>query len=569
MRFHALATDYDGTLASDGIAADTAIEALRQLRTSGRRSILVTGRRLNDLRAAFPHINLFDAIVAENGAVLFDPSTQQVEALAAAPPPAFVEALREKDVRPLEIGDVIVSTWHPHEDAVLQTIRELGLDLTVIFNKGAVMVLPSNVNKATGLAAQLARMGLSRHNVAAIGDAENDLPFLTMCEASAATANALESVKHACDTVTRASHGDGVAEFVQQIIADDLGALPTIRERHAIALGTSNDGDPETISAACRGILLAGTSGGGKTTLVTGFIERLHEQDYQVCVLDPEGDYAGLADTIPLGDAERTPNMEQLAEVVRSGKSLIVSLLAVAQPDRPAFAHRLFARINEVHASVGRPHWLIVDEAHHALPSQSEILARVDPQPSTLFVATRPELIAAHALAPVEIVIAVGDDPAATIASACSLLDLPPPSEPVSLDHAHAGAAVMWRRSIPDRETTIATIPARGERRRHVRKYAEGELAPEKSFYFTGPQQKQHLRAQNLMTFIQLADGVDDETWEYHLGHNDYSAWIKMAIGDVDLSEVVRKSETDRSLPSRTARDSIIAAIQERYTVPG
>jgi hydroxymethylpyrimidine pyrophosphatase-like HAD family hydrolase len=569
MRFHALATDYDGTLASDGIASDTAIEALRQLRVTGRRSILVTGRILSDLRSVFPHVDLFDAVVAENGAVLFDPSTQQVAALASAPPATFIEALRAKNVQPLDIGEVIVSTWHPYEDAVLQTIRELGLDLTVIFNKGAVMVLPSNVNKATGLAVQLERMGLSRHNVAAIGDAENDLPFLTMCEASAATANALESVQHACDMVTRASHGDGVAEFIQRIIVDELADLSEIAERHAIALGTSDNGETEAISAACTGVLLAGTSGGGKTTLVTGFLERLIEQDYQVCALDPEGDYAGLAGTIPLGDAERTPNIEQFGGVLRSGKSVIVSLLAVPQPDRPACAHRLFARINEVHASTGRPHWLIVDEAHHTLPAQSEILASVDPQPSTLFITTRPELIAARALAPIEVVIAVGDNPAATIASACSLLGLPAPSESLVPDHAHAGTAVVWRRSLPDIEMAITTLPARGERRRHVRKYAEGELAPEKSFYFTGPQKKQNLRAQNLMTFIQLADGVDDETWEYHREQNHYSTWMKTAIGDDDLSEAVRTSENDGALPPRTVRDRIIAAIRERYTEPG
>jgi hydroxymethylpyrimidine pyrophosphatase-like HAD family hydrolase len=568
MRFYALATDYDGTLASDGVAADSAIEALRKLRASGRRSILVTGRILSDLRAVFPHIDLFDAVVAENGAVLFVPSTQQAEAIASAPPAAFVEALRAKNVSPLDVGEVIVSTWHPHEDVVLQTIRELGLDLTVIFNKGAVMVLPSNVNKATGLAAQIARMGLSRHNIAAIGDAENDLPFLTMCEASAATANALKSVQDACDYVTSASHGDGVDEFIQQIITDELNAVPGIRERHAISLGTSNNGDDATVSTACKGILLAGTSGGGKTSLVTGFLERLNEQDYQVCVLDPEGDYAGLAGVIPLGDAERTPNMQQLDEIVRSGKSVVISLLAVPQPDRPAFAHRLIARVNEVHASVGRPHWLIVDEAHHALPSQSEILASVDPQPSTLLITTRPELIAPRALAAIEIVIAVGDEPGATIASACSILGLPPPSEPVVLDHAHTGTAVLWRRSIPERETIITTIPARGEHRRHLRKYAQGELAPEKSFYFTGPEQKQRLRAQNLMTFAQLADGVDDDTWEYHRGLNHYSTWIETAIGDHDLSDLVRQSESNRSLSPRSARDNVIAAIRERYTLP-
>jgi hypothetical protein len=530
---------------------------------------MVTGRLLADLRTLFPELELLDAIVAENGAILYDTSSHEVRDLASPPPSEFIEALRAKNVSPLDIGNVIVSTWHPHEETVLQTIRELGLDLTVSFNKGAVMVLPSNVNKATGLVAQLERMGLSLHNVAGIGDAENDLPFLAQCEASAATANALESVKSACDVVMRGDHGQGVAEFIERIIADDLSAIPSIQQRHAIPLGDAEDGERITIPAASGGVLLAGTSGGGKTTLVTGFVERLSLQEYQFCIVDPEGDYEGLAGVIPVGDAQSAPNLEHISDVIRAGENAVISLLAIPQSDRPAFAQRLFARLAELYASLGRPHWLILDEAHHALPSQSETPTSIEQGPSPLFITTRPELVASRALTPVEVVIAVGDDPGATISSACAILGQPDPSASVSLDHAHAGTAVVWKRSAPERELIVATIPPSGERRRHIRKYAEGELAPEKSFFFRGPDRKQNLRAQNLMTFIQLVDGVDDETWQYHLKRNDYSTWMRIAIGDNDLSEAVRRTEDDALLESRTTRDGIIAAVRERYTSPG
>jgi hydroxymethylpyrimidine pyrophosphatase-like HAD family hydrolase len=474
-----------------------ALEALRQLRKSGRRSIIVTGRLLPDLHAAFDELELVDAVVAENGAVLYDPSRRKTTAIARPPPPQFVEALRAKNVSPLEVGEVIVSTWHPHEETVLQTIRELGLDLTVIFNKGAVMVLPSNVNKATGLAAQLELMGLSPHNVAAIGDAENDLPFLVQCEASAATANALESVKTACDLVTADDHGRGVAEFIARIVADDLADVPSIDARHAIDLGETTDGERVWIPAASGGVLLAGTSGGGKTTLVTGFIERLSAQDYQFCVVDPEGDYGNLPGALPVGDAHSTPSMEQLADVIGARKSAVVSLLAVPESDRPVSAQRLFARIAELRASCGRPHWLIVDEAHHALPAQSETLAPIHIGRGTLFVTTRPALVSAHALAQVNVVIAVGDDPGVTIASARELLGAAEPAASVGIEHAHSGTAVVWRRVDPTRALVIKTIPGETERRRHVRKYAQGELAPEKSFLFTGPNGRQNLRAES------------------------------------------------------------------------
>src|SRR5581483_4594960 len=148
--FQALACDYDGTIARDGVVAPATVEALRTLRASGRNLLLVTGRRLDELLCIFNHPELFERIVAENGAVLYRPHTREFLDLSVPPPARFVELLRERGVRPLEIGRVIVATREPQQVAVLEVIRTLGLELQVIFNKGAVMVLPSGVNKATG-----------------------------------------------------------------------------------------------------------------------------------------------------------------------------------------------------------------------------------------------------------------------------------------------------------------------------------------------------------------------------------------------------------------------------------
>ena len=79
---------------------------------------------------------------------------------------------------PLSVGRSIVATWEPNEGLVLQAIKELGLELEIIFNKGAVMILPSGVNKATGLVAALDELELSPHNVIGVGDAQNDHAFL-------------------------------------------------------------------------------------------------------------------------------------------------------------------------------------------------------------------------------------------------------------------------------------------------------------------------------------------------------------------------------------------------------
>ena len=53
MRYFALATDYDGTLAEDGKVSAHTVRALKKLRESGRRVLLVTGRELDDLASVY------------------------------------------------------------------------------------------------------------------------------------------------------------------------------------------------------------------------------------------------------------------------------------------------------------------------------------------------------------------------------------------------------------------------------------------------------------------------------------------------------------------------------------
>ena len=158
MRYHALAADYDGTLATHGRIEDGTWEALRRLRDSGRKLIMVTGRELDELLGILDQPELFDRIVAENGALVYTPQTKEIRLVAQPPPPAFIEEMKKRGVDRVSAGRVIVATWEPHQDTALHVIRDLGLELQVIFNKGAVMVLPSGVNKATGLAAALVEL---------------------------------------------------------------------------------------------------------------------------------------------------------------------------------------------------------------------------------------------------------------------------------------------------------------------------------------------------------------------------------------------------------------------------
>jgi HAD superfamily hydrolase (TIGR01484 family) len=222
MRYLALATDYDGTLAHDGRVADATVAALIRLRKSGRRLLLVTGRDLPDLQALFPHMHLFDRIVAENGALLYRPATRDETLLSTTPPATFLDELRRRGVRPLSAGRAIVATTEPHLSTVLDTIRHLGLNLQLTFNKGAITVLPPGIDKASGSQAALRELCIAPHNTIGVGDAENDHPLLAHCGYAVAVANALPALKEQANHVTTGEHGAGIVELIESLIAGTL-----------------------------------------------------------------------------------------------------------------------------------------------------------------------------------------------------------------------------------------------------------------------------------------------------------------------------------------------------------
>jgi HAD superfamily hydrolase (TIGR01484 family) len=235
MRFFALCTDYDGTLAHHGALEPNTIVALERFRASGRRLVMVTGREIDDLKSVCPRLDFFERIVAENGALIYRPQTNEERLLGDPAHMEFVQRLRERGVGPISVGRSIVATWEPHEKTVLDTIREMGLELQVIFNKGAVMILPTGVNKATGLRAALEEMHLPIRHTVGVGDAENDHAFLSICECSVAVSNALESLKKEVDIVTTQPHGRGVTELIDEILRNDLADRQLQPNRHRSA----------------------------------------------------------------------------------------------------------------------------------------------------------------------------------------------------------------------------------------------------------------------------------------------------------------------------------------------
>jgi len=566
MHLLVLAADYDGTLARDGKVDDSTIAALERVRSSGRKLILVTGRHLPDLCKIFPKLELFDRVIVENGGVLYRPQTREQKLLTEPPDERFVSLLQQRQV-PFSTGRTIVATWHPHEEEVLKAICDLGLELQVIFNKGAVMVLPSGVNKGTGLAAALQELQLSPHNAVAVGDAENDHAFLKLCECAVAVDNALPALKERADVVLSKPRGAGVEELCQQLLEQDLANYDSLLRRHSLALGNLvGEGKvPVLINPRGQSILVAGRSGSGKSTAVSGILEQLVERAYQFCLIDPEGDYHGFTDALSFGTAKEAPDAKAVIRALESpNENVVVNLLGVSLDDRPSFLASLLPHIQHLRNRTGRPHWLIVDEAHHLLPTSwlpvEASLPRV--LENTVLITVHPEQVAKSALQIVDVVLGIGESALNVFTSYAEHMQIHPPQ--YTGRAPKSGEALAWFCG----QEPLLLEPVRGsrERVRHVRQYAEGELSPQQSFFFRGPESKLNLRAQNLRSFLQLAEGVDDETWMFHLRRGDFSSWFKTIIKDNELAREAAEIERDETASPEDSRERIREAVDSRYT---
>jgi hypothetical protein len=320
-----------------------------------------------------------------------------------------------------------------------------------------------------------------------------------------------------------------------------------------------------------RRLAIAGPSGGGKSTTVAAIVERLAEKKYQVCLFDPEGDYDEFERFVTLGGPQRVPGVSEVLEVLNMVEhSLTINLLGVPLADRPSLFLSLLSRVQELRAKTGRPHWIIIDEAHHLLPAALHSANLTIPKEISTFalVTVHPDQVARSIFGSVNGLIAIGADPSSVIDqfSAGSGKNLQPRSLP--RPPKEPGEVVAWWFNDSQQPVLVKIDPAKAELRRHHRKYEMGELGEDKSFYFRGAEGKLNLRAQNMKMFAQLAEGVDEDTWNYHLRNSDYSHWLRNAVKDTAIAEEVAGIETDAQLNAAESRAQILKAIRKRYTAP-
>ncbi len=567
MRYSCLAFDYDGTLASHDKVNEEVLTGLTRLKNSGRRLVLVTGRILKDIFRIFPQHTLFDYVVAENGAVLYCPATRITKLLCEPVPLQFIEKLKEHNSDQLEIGNVIVASWHPHESKIIEVIQEFGLDLHISFNKGAVMILPAGVNKASGLAAALSALEISRHNTIGIGDGENDFVMLDKCECAVAVHNALPILKELADIKLEKNNGEGIVDFINHFLENEF-LDESKPERHDILLGYDAAGLEIHFPSFDYKVLIAGPSQSGKSTACMSILDQMSTQGYQFCLIDPEGEYDRAPHSVIVGNEHYAPEISDVLRLLDNpDNNVVINLLGVPLNERSQFFVNLFSVIQELRRRKGRPHWLIIDEAHHMLnPYWNSIVEPIWQEPGALVMVTvDPGEISHTVLKDIDLMIAVGLNPNKTLNSFAKKTGTAPTvNDPDSLSF---GQAELWFRRKSDKSLKVNLITTPQKHRRHLRKYAEGNLGEQRSFYFTGKKRKIKIKCQNLFLFMQIGDGLDDETWLYHLQRGDYSNWIHNAIRDPALAEEVKEVEAS-DIPNVDSRKAIRLLIEKRYSFP-
>lgn len=584
MYLNILAIDLDGTLAEHDTVAEKTWNTLRAARESGIVILLVTGRRLSELDAIGPFDQICEAIVAENGAVVYFPRNAVVSMPFGHLAPEILQPLKKSGI-PLDVGMAIAATWVPHDKEVLEVIADTHYAATVEYNKGAIMVLPPGATKGSGLKTALHELGYSPHNVVGIGDAENDRSLFEQVELSVAVGNASPEIKKLADIQLTSANGVGVSNFIRDLMSGKLPVLPGLSKR-SIPLGNSPVNTPLQISpiALLHGnMCIIGSSGSGKSWLAGYLVEKLLHQEYQLCIIDPEGDYRGLrafSHTLLLGGNKVAP--PPVADVITlmeySNVSIILDLSLYSPGEQLPYVSDLLQALFSLRIRRGKPHWILLDEAHYFCPaggnnnSLTDLITTGMKNGGLGLITFRPSHIAPAVLrltnhwlatkmknreellllqnqlegkcqqSDIEQIMALNTGQAFVCLDKCMQRDLPPPGT-VSFVHV--------KRMVPHI--------------RHLHKYLRAPLPKQKQFYFhiTEPYDGA-VTAASLWEFSEAVPKLPVSTLIYHLERRDFERWLKDVLHDDVLSKRVRRIAR-RGLSGEVLRDEFSAAVSERF----
>lgn len=567
-----VAADYDGTLTIAKRPSDETLSAIARARAHGIAVVLVTGRILDELLSDFGDAtDHFDALVVENGAEIHLPG----RCIATAGPidTMLTDALAADRITHRR-GHIIVAASGADEHQIIDEINRAGLECQMIHNRGELMIVPPGINKGVGFATALAELGISPHDSVAVGDAENDHSLLAVAELGVAVGNAVDSLRSAADIVLTEPDGRGVIALLDDLIG--TAEHWRHRRRPEIILGHDADGQPVCIPAHPSTIVVAASSGDGKSYLAGLIAEQLVDLSYSVLIIDPEGDHIGL-DTlrtaVVLGDDGPPPGPDVVVNLLkRSDACVILDLSSLTPPDRARYLQTLPATIETSRHQHGRPHWVIIDEAHYGIAHHTPAHHEYEMAATGYCLVTwRPQDLPGPVVAATDIVIALTThEPDPNVIDLTAAVAGEPRTTIAQLLTGPTGGIVIARRDQPHSTRCASIAPRRTEHFRHEHKYDSDGTPNQRGFWFRDDNDAPTGHVAHSLHELELELArCHNCVIRHHAPLGDFSRWIDGVFHERNLAATVAIIEhgVDADSPDALvdhARTQLVEAIHQR-----
>lgn len=579
MHISIIAVDFDGTISQGDRLSPEAARVLHRWRENGQFTVLVSGRPFEFLHDLEKREQAFDLIVAENGAVLYNPRTDEMRLPFGKVPAGLLDTLVKLDV-PLWRGIAIAGTTTHYDDAVWVASRELDLAVHVATNRGEVMLLPPGASKGAGVLNILASEGLSSRNLVAFGDAENDRSLLQIAEVKVAVANAVEGLKAIADHVTSEAGPAGVAAFIEHYLLDGRAFDFAVRGAHYFDLGAAGEIRLNAHDLVDRNVLIVGGSGSGKSWLASRLADGLIDGGYQLLALDPVGDLRALrrqATCLCLG-GEEIPSMGLIVQLLaETDLSLALDLSRMHTPEEQIlYMTGLMRRVLGVRQRFGKPHWILVDEAQDLLggldnPARLPLLQSLN-GPGVCLVVWQPGRLDSALLHQMDGFLLTQHRLSREIECLSHLLankglDVTGLAE--RLGELGEGQVLAWGMISSQADALVPLRVSGGSRvfseMYHPYQYLEKRVDRSRRFYFRDPA-GQTVPAGNLGELIDRMHTLDLEVITFHFQRRDYSRWIRDVLHDETLARWVDRLQA-ADLSGESLRRALIEVFEQRYRV--
>lgn len=578
-----LAFSVEEILNESGQMTAGALNALHTAETAELSLILVTDQIGSDWIAESTWPDLCEAIVAENGAWIYFPHRDVTVTPFGRLAPSILEQLERLDM-PLKRGEAILITKASYDEAIIKALQETTGSATVEYKRDTVMILPPGATKGTGLRYALRELGYSPHNVVACGNAPNDRSLFEASELAVTPPNAPSALQETADAVLPQADGQGLQMLIDNLVA---GHLPRYRPRpnRRLSLGHRMDRtpvhvDPLTLLTGNLGIF--GGSGSGKSWLAGLLAEELLRHGYQVCIIDPEGDYRNLGaapHTLLLeGQNHPLPLAEDINNFLQCGCISLVLDLSTYNPEkRTAYIRSLLNTLREMRDHRGRPHWFLIDEIQNLCPrggnELTDLLLESMAEGGFGLVSYRPNEMAPALLEALDHWL-------------LTRLRLPEAMDTLKHMLNKSAGGTMALAQLPTlplgqayHSFTDAKLPPGstsgfvkfhvGPRAvphiRHLHKYMEATLPKSKQFYFHDEQGHYlHRQAANLHELLEALNDLPFGSIQYHLGREDFSRWVRDVLRDYELAHRLQRT-AQRDLTDEALRQALVDIVTTRY----